>query len=290
MRRNLTNKLRSGHFSIIWQKLLPIFEENNYISMSIQLTFAVPSGNLYAPLTSCAGTNRIIVASNEKECASLLMNHRVDAALISPLHYGLSTPQADYRIIPTTGIFFEGFANYASIWFAQGMANLQNYTTTAPNDFIVTAGRILLAERYGLHPKFIASESVNFKDDFLRIGCAISYRIDLAEEPSLDIAEDWLDSFEIPLPAAIWACRQDDDIPVDLPEIIRGLAGNNFEQKILVSEHFCDNPEHHHDSDRQGIIHRHWNTYAVESLESTLDLLYYHQFLPVIAEAKFWKE
>lgn len=257
--------------------------------MSMQLTFAVPAGDIFGPLAARAGTHRIITTASEKECAILLKNHRVDAALISPLHYGLAATEVDYRIVPATGIFLEGYTNTASIWFAPGLSQILRFVALAPDDFIVTAGRILLAERYGLCPEYISATADTLLNEFLREGCAIGYRSDIATEPSLDVSEDWLDSFDAPLPVAVWACRQDDDIPADLPEIIRGLAAEDIDYEMPIVEHICNVSERGHEEPRSGLIRRQWNASATEDFTSVLNLLYYHQLLSVIPEVKFWE-
>ncbi|GAB1431234.1 hypothetical protein MASR2M18_20690 [Ignavibacteria bacterium] len=255
--------------------------------MSIQLTFAVPAGDIFCPLAARAGAHKIITAASEKECAVLLKNHRVDAALISPLNYGLAATEVDYRIVPATGIFLEGYTNVASIWFAPGLSQIRRFVSSAPDNFIVTAGRILLAERYGLRPECVYATPDELLSKFLQEGCAIGYSGDIAGEPSLDITEDWYDSFEGSLPVGVWVCRQDDDIPAELPDIIRGLAAEDMAYELPVAEHICGTPTHEREQHRSGIIRRQWNSSSVEDFESVLNLLYYHQFLTVIPEAKF---
>ena len=258
--------------------------------MDIQLTFAVPQGGLFAPLAAHAGSShRIITAASERECASLLLNHRVDAALISPLHYGLAATKVDYRIVPASCVFLDGYTDVGAIWFAPGLGEIRRCVSASPDDFLVAAARMLLAERYGLHPEIIPAGRDELMRVFLREGCAVGYAGDIPAASSLDISEDWLDSFEVHLPLAVWACRQDDDLPADLPDIISSLAAEGLPDETPVGEHFCDNPDHHHDGEREGIIRWRWNAGAVGALETTLDLLFYHQLVPVIPEAKFWK-
>lgn len=258
--------------------------------MSIQLTFAVPSGNIFSSLVARSGEHRIITTASETECAVLLKNHRADAALISPLQYGLAATEVDYRIVSATGIFLEGYTNFASIWFKPEQSQIRRFVSSVPDDFIVTAGRILLAERYGLRPECVYATPDELLSNFLQEGCAIGYSGDIAGEPSLDITEDWYDSFEASLPVAVWACRQDDDIPNDLPDIIRGLAVEDIACEIPIVEHICDDANYIHERYRNGFIHRQWNSSSIEYFESVLDLLYYHQYLSVIPEAKFWKD
>lgn len=259
--------------------------------MDIPLSFAIPPNPLFAPLAAAAGgTHRIIVAQSERECAKLLMNHLVDAALISPLHYGLAATTVDYRIVPTTGLFLSGYTGVASVYFTPNLAEITRCVSASPDDFVITAGRILLAERYGLHPEFTGVDSAAVYEEFMKAGCAIGYEGQIPAEPSLDVSEDWLDSFEVPLPLALWVCRQDDDIPSELPNILRGLATPDLPAEQPVEEHICDNPDHHHEPERFGTIQWQWMPDSVEALESVFDIMFYHQLLPVIPEAKFWKD
>lgn len=258
--------------------------------MSTQLTFAVPSGDIFSPLVARSGEHRIITAANENECAALLKNHRADAALISPLHYGIAATEVDYRLVPATGIFLEGYTDIASIWLKSGLSQFPRFVSSAPDDFIVTVGRVLLAERYGLRPECIYASADMLSSEFLREGCAIGYRGDIVAIPSLDITEDWLDSFETSLPVAVWTCRQDDDIPNDLPDIIRGLAIEDIAVDIPMVEHICGDSDYKREVLRSGIIYRQWKDSSIEDFETVLDLLYYHQYLSVIPEAKFWKD
>ncbi len=257
--------------------------------MDVPLSFAIPPNPLFAPLAADAGAHRIVTARSERECATLLMNHLVDAALLSPLHYGLAATTVDYRIVPATGLFLSGYTGIASVYFTPNLAEITRCVSASPDDFIVTAGRILLAERYGLHPEFTGVESAAVFEEFLKAGCAIGYEGQIAAKPSLDVSEDWLDSFETPLPLALWVCRQDDDIPTELPDILQKLAAPGLTAEQLVEEHICDNPDHRHEAERFGLVQWQWAPESVEALETVFDIMFYHQLLPVIPEAKFWK-
>ncbi len=258
------------------------------------ITIAIPDNPFFLPLVQNRALiaqqyNFTIITASEERCAELLLTNRAEIALMSPLGYGAAVAQVDYRIIPATAISSEGFTDIASVYFSPSLQTIDSIASPNGGDFIIQAGKIVLAEKFDIHPKFIAARGSI--DELLALAdSALLWHSPDLPPASLDISEEWLDAFETPMPIAFWVCRPD-DLPENITDIIRSFATHDLPDYRLVHDHECESPESHHDefSDyRTGKIHYKWTDETEDWLDHTLDALFYHQLIPALPAVKIF--
>jgi len=247
------------------------------------LKLAVPANpvfaNLYSfPLELVKALDIQILKVRENDCFDLLQSNRVNAAILSPLAYGMGMPKSDFRILNAPMIFSENRTSLASIVFAKGLKTINKCFSKSPDDFIIQLGKILLAEKYNIITELVPTKlSVN--ELLSENETAITWNGEDVFESSLDISEEWYDQYEIPLPLSFWVCHAE-----EYPENIEMFLNKVFpfqKEKIIKNENYSEVD----DNLFEGKIIFTPDSDFEEALEHTLHLLYYHRYfndLPAI--------
>ena len=217
---------------------------------------------------------------DEERVDYLFKNNRVDLALLTPLSYAQGVEQHDFRIVAGPCLSLLNYTGTASIFFKKDAKEMKVCMSNRPNDFISIIGKIMLSERYSLDLAIQASKK-DKKSILEEADVAILYEKGLDDDISIDISELFFDTFDIPLIAGMWVCRND-EFPFDLHELIHALA-----QEDLSEVHISEVQDDTRDYDTgDGSLIKHWNEDIEEVLAQTIDLLFYRQFVPEISEVK----
>lgn len=217
----------------------------------------------------------------EEKVTEMMLNNRVDLALINPVGYGLGVIKADFRVIPGPALALDGFTAAASIFFRKGLTNINSIASPNPSDFMFRAAAILMSENYNISPEI---QKISGSLDALleRADAAFMWQPSTIIDNALDISEEWSQAFDIALPLAFWVCREE-EIPIELTSIVDDLA----DPLLLDEELVIDEPGSESDlAPRQGKIIWRWTKDLEESLAQTLQILYYHQLVPEIPAVK----
>jgi hypothetical protein len=220
-----------------------------------------------------------IIRTSENECSRLMLNNLVNAALLTPIGYGKGMYKADYRIIPGTLFASEAYSSLASIFFKKDLRSIKKYGSNTPDDFIIIAGRLLLAEKYNLFPEF---EQKDLSEPELIKSCetSIVWGGSKPGDTALDIGDEWYDLNDLILPIAFWVCRAEEH-PENIMQIIENISTVNTE--INITEELPPNKKH---LARQGRLILKWNDDIERALEYTMHFLYYHQVFADIPAVK----
>ncbi len=230
----------------------------------------------------CKIRNFELIKTSEKICIEHTLSNRSALSLLSPLGYGLGVKNADFRIVPTKIAAFVGYSSKSSMFFKQGLKNIEKIAVNDTEIYLVKIAQILLSERYDIEAKFEKTE-LKLPDILKNYDSAILYEHNHSYH-SIDISEDWFETYEIPLIAGLWVVRNEEE-PIDVIELTESFAINGLEEEIDINHYDSSNIEHHH---REGKILTQWNDEIKNSFEQTLELLYYHRLLPEIPSVKIY--
>lgn len=241
--------------------------------------FAVPE--LIANIEGeCNARGIGLVRAPESICMDHMLQNRADMALLSPYAYGQGVKRADFRIIPSMAASLVGYTGKGSLYFRGGIQNINTIGANNSRDFLIRTGNILIAERYEIE---VEPEQTDLKlpDIIEKYDCAILYGQD-AGYFSMDISEDWFESYEIPLPLGFWVVRNE-ETPEEFPEITNLFAMDGLPEEVETTLH---DEEQANYGEREGRILTRWNSDVASALEQTLELLYYRRLLPEIPAVK----
>lgn len=247
------------------------------------MRIAVPNHPLAAPLLvhaqeTCDSLGWKLLRMSDEECSDMLLSNRVDAALLTPVHYGLATGKVDLNIIPGPCVALHDYTNTMGVYFPNDVAVIKNIGAVAPQDFLSQMGAIVLRERFEAEENAVTtlSDSTQSSAD-----CILAYPPAFDRPATLDVSEEFTDMAECPLPVYIWTCRLDADLEA-LPTAITSMADaqrttEHVEEVVRIhDDHFT----------REGTIHYRWNDDIEEGLNAVFNLLFFHQVLPKLPEIK----
>ena len=261
------------------------------------MRLALPTESLYAPLARNAealaaqsGGAITVRKGTEEECEQWLANNLADAALVSLPAYGRGSAVQDYRIVPSTLCVLMGWTNAASILFAENAEVLEKAATSNPARFLAQAAQIILDEQYDIDVRLEKVSPIS-EHTTATHECVIAMHDEVPNPRGMDISEEWDMAFSSPLPLMLWVCRNEYVLDAG------GEAGERMEQLKRVTRRCADeNLEAREaryeqqgigDADlRDGIIQWMWSEDILESMQQTLQLLFYRQILGDIPELK----
>jgi len=217
----------------------------------------------------------------EKNISELMLANRADAAVLSPIGYGMGLIKSDYRIIKSHILALENFTDRASIYFKSGLKTFSSLASNRPDDFITHIAKILLSEMYDMSvnilPSVESNEIIREKYDSSVLWGSSGNSIN-----TLDLSEEWFNLYEIELPVAFWVCRNQEHFEI-IETLVRDLSTGAQSLDEDVSELTGpDSAEY----GREGRIIRNWNENSENAIDCALHLLYFHQYFPELPAIK----
>jgi predicted solute-binding protein len=217
---------------------------------------------------------------SETEALDLLLNERVEAALISPLSYFQGGKINDLRIIPSKCISSIGYTELFSIYFKSGLTSISDCGKPKLDEYFSNLFKILYAENYDLKLNLVTSDK-SILEQIGEFHCAVDFGRDKSIELVMDLSDDWFITYNSPLPIAYWVCKNKDNDHDQLA--LDNLIKLKLEEiKVRDMRNLLD--------EREGIIKFTWDHEQEKSLEHLLDLLFYHQIIPDMADIKLINE
>ncbi|ROL59877.1 hypothetical protein D9V87_03745 [Bacteroidetes/Chlorobi group bacterium MS-B_bin-24] len=247
------------------------------------IRLAFPDNPVYKPLFEgsekyCLGNEVRCYRLSETQCSDYMLRNLVDAAFLSPLGYGKGVKVADYRIIPGPMMVSENYTGLATIYFKQGLENVNTIYSPTPDDFMMLLGQLVLNEKFGIDAK-IKKMTGSKSDILLNYDSAIIWGKAESGDISLDVSEEWFDLVEEPLPLGFWVCRAE-SYPPKIQEIVSSFAS----AQLAKTEEILDSSSKY--SERKGKIYWHWEPELEGAFESVLLFLYLHQMLSELPAVK----
>jgi hypothetical protein len=250
------------------------------------MKLAVPDNDIFAKLYG----NDVFIAESqdlqifkvrEQDAHRLLLDKKVDAALLTPLGYGMGYQDAEFRIVPETALATVDFTGLASVFFKEGLKKVSKVASSSPDDFLIKIGGILLAEKYGFDIELF--EAKGTKDEILQhYDAAILWEASSATDNALDISDEWFDLFGMPLPLLAWVTWEDVS-QENIRNRIKSIAAINLEKEENRYETSNDKVDYNL---RQGQLFWSWNEDVEKAFEQVLQFLFFHQFFEHIPAVK----
>jgi predicted solute-binding protein len=248
----------------------------------MKIKIAYPDNNIFKPLVDHDKLreykNFELYPCPEEKCMQLMHDGRVDIALMTPLGYAQGIKKGDFRVIPGPALAYAGKSDLVSLFLKQGAQNISRVASNNPSDYLTVLANIILSERFGQAAKL--ERSKDSKADILKkFDAAILYEGFGEDELAFDLGEEWLFSYEIPLPIAFWVCRVE-EMPQDMEQILRSISTITSSKSLdevnamLLMEN------------RGSICIADWNEEVKNAVKQTVELLYYHQQVDEIAKIK----
>jgi hypothetical protein len=197
-----------------------------------------------------------LVNLKQTEIEEKIRNGLLDGGLVDPITYSNLKKNVDVRIIPTTCLFLEDYSDTFGLKITNSHKELNKLSLNFESEYLYNISKILLNERYEIDIMNVPSNG----------GSEIVYD---NSQATLDISEDWYESFKYALPMLFWVVKYEDGkVPVE--DYI------NLFNAISISENEVKSTP---DNTRMGRIIRNWETICENSLDETLELLYYNNLV-----------
>lgn len=214
------------------------------------------------------------------QCINELKKNDFDLALVSPLIFSMIISEEDLRIIPTKVLVMEDYTNSIVIEIKKKRERLEKIYFNNLNEYIVIATKLVLSERFDISPELSDSIEeadiiVNYSND------SVCNNLELSDSFSIDLTEDWYDTFEVPFVAGFWIINANNKQLsfAAAEELVNSFAEDNLQDKELI----VDNEDKYQ---RFGYKHWTWNDEFIKALEEISDVLYYYNYAPHIADIK----
>lgn len=251
----------------------------------MKIKICVPNNPMYAPLIENreeaeAKYDIEIFVGSEKQTREMFLAGKADIAFLSPYGYGLGNRAGNYRVVPGPALAAEAYTGLMSLNFNPGLLSFEKVCYPNDDEFAIIATKMILAERYGIDPKPVIKTG---KPEELQASADayFSYGLMNADDKSLDITDDWFDTFESPLILGFWVCRFDEH-PENVIEIVQSLAAKDLLKEEPVTE-IITNKDY---SGRSGAILWHWETAWETPTDDMLEALFMSGYLPEIGDVK----
>jgi len=206
-----------------------------------------------------------LINIEQDEIVKKLSNGLIEAALVDPATYSKLKKNNDVRIVPCSALFFEDYTKTIGLIITESKSELNKLSLPFSSYYIFQVAKLLLAERY--HVSIMDVPSIGGSEIVMN-----------NENATLDISEDWYESFKFKLPLLFWVVKYDDG-KVLLEDYV-----NIFNSISLTQDEFFTTE----DQTRQGRIIRHWDKECEESLDETLELLFYHNIVAELFCSKLY--
>jgi hypothetical protein len=222
-----------------------------------------------------------ILQLNDEQSLELLIDSRIDAALLTPLAYGKAVGKCDLRIMPNFLCMAENFTDTVSIYFKDNLKEIKTISFSSKEKYLNTAAQILMNEKYDIFPEIIEGSynTENFNSDI-----HVSWDNNPEKKNKINLSEEWFDNFYFPIPLLIWVCKAEDS-PENIMDIVRQL----FKSDDKIDEFFIQSPFHDDFYTQEGKIYWEWDNEFKTVLENTIQILFYHQLFPELPEVKFYE-
>lgn len=255
----------------------------------IKKVFAIPDNITYSAIlqNSKLAAEKYgikLITLPEGEIAKYMINNHVDAALMNPISYGKCVLKSDFRIVSGPALAAYGFTGMASIYFNSGLKSIEKYSSEFPDDFLFIISDILLKENYNIHAD-LGKSAGTIEQQLENSDAVFAKKESSLNERAMDITEEWSLAFDMPLPIAFWAVRNEEG-PENIESIINDFASSELIDEEDIQDVLPDGMDP--DMQRSGILFWKWSDEIKNSLDQTMQLLYFHQYLPEIPAAKIY--
>jgi hypothetical protein len=252
----------------------------------MEIRIGVPEGKIYDNLVVNAisqfqDINYKIIRARESQISKLMLENKLDIALISPLTYGMAVNKADFRIIPVSAIALKDYTAISSVFLNSGLDSIELCATPDPRSYLSNILKVIFRENYDIELRF--EEIAGTIDKLLsKADLALLFETDNTDNVAFDISEEWYLLYDRALPLGFWVCRHEETEGYNPQDIINSITADD----IPDIEDIFDSSDL--SGVRSGQIIWRWNEEIADALDHTLQILYFHQLIPEIPGIKLW--
>jgi len=251
----------------------------------MKLKIAIPDNPIYRQIffnaeTVCKEFGATLIKTSEREVAKLFEENKVDVAFLTPMDYGRGTRISDYRIVPATCLAVEGYSRFASVYFKQGLQTIKTAGSPTPDDFMMSIGKIVLAERYSISVDLEKTDKPTVDEILEDYDSALLWKKNFLGDVAMDITEDWFDSYQFPLVLGSWVVRHQEE-PEALDKMLKLFESDSLHGKTTVTDKPGEEME-----PREGRLIHEWSEEIEKAYDTLLEILFYHQYTNELASVK----
>jgi len=252
-----------------------------------KLKIAVPDNKYYERLYKNSNEFIEIIPVKEEKIITLMVTNRVDGALLNPLSYGIIRNNLDIRVVNSHCLSAVGFTNLSKVLFKSDIKRIKSIGARNPNLYLSIMSKIMLAERYGIELDITETdkEAEGILDEF---DTAIILDENYSNPSSIDLTENWSDSYSQVFPIAMWCLRSDIDLN-NFSQVFDDLYDNTCPINEKITEENSKN-ENVSYGRREGELIWKWDKLMEEACDNVLEILYYHQYISEIYDIKMYGE
>lgn len=250
------------------------------------IKIAIPNKDYLLPLLSNFENTRQefdfeIFFANEEQISEMLLEDKIDAGFLDPLSYGNLLLKDDFEILPTTCFTSFGFSKICTIAFSDNLIEVNSLLADKNETFLATIAKILISEKFNFEPQIIYYEEMAPKE--LKNTEAIVLTKQINNFPiSLDLSEEWEDSFETLLPIGFWVIRSSQQNS-QLKELTKSLFSYYDTPTIPITEEVLTKNAHY---ERQGELNYLFSEKVESAIDNLLELLYQKGYLDEMTDSK----
>ncbi len=248
----------------------------------MKIRIAVPNAPIFKPFfeeleNSIYKDSIDIVYVSEMKAAEMLNARTVDLSLLTPVAYSSIYKTLDLRILPTVALAARGYSELYNLSLKQGLKSINSIYFPQRGSYAEIISLIVLSERYELEPEKVVADKLDEKS----IDAFFSYYGEDTGNFTIDLTEDWLDTFEFMLPIAFWV------VPSEFKDLeILDLVNSIKEKDLQMIETVDEITDNQNYEPRQGEIQWQFDDEFEKALEETLDLLFYRFLIPELIDVK----
>lgn len=250
------------------------------------IKIAVPDNDYFKILTEnlkevSAQYDLELIIAKENKIDELLINEEADIALMNPLNYGKLLLNGEYGLIPTTCISALGYSDLIKIYFGQNLKSITKLGIGNEEPFLELIAKIILMEKYNFDVT-VSRFTGNKEDALKQYDAILTYDKIENYSSSLDLSEEWTDTFEYELPFGFWVSRVSENAE-KYAEITRAIAAKNLPNAQSMHE---DIRKAETNYEREGEIKYLFDNKTEDAIDNILEILYQLGYLEEMTDSK----
>lgn len=210
----------------------------------------------------------IILADKNIDLMELLNNNELDLALVDPLTYANIMSETEFAVVPSKCLAIAGYSGIASIYFAKYLRKIESLAFHPNNKFFAILSSIILKEKYSFDIKAIELNDISI-NELKRYDTILDTNMYDNFNNSLDLTEEWFDTFEYPLPIAFWITPVHSDFDT-ITQITNSLYNSNKPEELINDLKKISNSYY----EREGLIINNFSMEIIKSIEEIIELFF----------------
>lgn len=250
------------------------------------IKIAIPDKEYFRPLV---GNHSFLVQAEEiditflpeDDIPELLDKGFADLALLNPLNYGKLLLNEEYDIIPTKCLSGVSFSELEKIYFAENLTGISSVGINEKSSFLEIISKIILQEKYNFETQFNPTKG-SLQEALLLFDAVLTSQKIPGKINSLDLTEEWFDTFEFELPLGFWVAKKSDNLE-KFTDLTHKIAQENLADFVPLWEEIQNSSTNY---EREGRIKYQFDSDTEAAIDQILELLYQLGYLDEMTDSK----